>query len=93
LLRQEIITSIKNWLTGLKACGRANKPTKTKTLIDETDKKYTKPFKEYLIGEIEKIFIKYSPKELYYKVLFELFGSQIDSIHDNPDFNRQIGRL
>ncbi|MEA2039949.1 MAG: helicase-related protein [Thermodesulfobacteriota bacterium] len=48
---------------------------------------------EYLIEEIEKIFIRYSPKELYYKVLFELFGSQIDSTHDNPDFNRQIGRL
>ncbi len=56
-------------------------------------KTYTKPFKEYLIEEIEKIFIKYSPKELYYKVLFELFGSQIDSTNDNPDFNRQIGRL
>jgi len=79
-----------DWFDGLWMCKQAHK---NKTLIDENGKKYTKPFKEYLIEEIEKIFIKYSPKELYYKVLFELFGSQIDSGQDNPDFNRQIGRL
>jgi len=78
------------WFEGLWISKQAHKD---KTLIDENGKKYTKPFKEYLIEEIEKIFIKYSPKELYYKVLFELFGSQIDSTQDNPDFNRQIGRL
>ena len=78
------------WFEGLWISKQAHKD---KTLIDETGKKYTKPFKEHLIEEIEKIFIKYSPKELYYKVLFELFGSQIDSAHDNPGFNRQIGRL
>jgi len=78
------------WFEGLWASKQAHKD---KTLIDENGKRYTKPFKEYLIEEIEKIFIKYTPKEIYYKVLFELFGSQLDSIHDNPDFNRQIGRL
>jgi len=66
---------------------------KNKTLFDSNRKKYTKPFKQYLIEEIEKIFIEYSPKELYYKVLFELFGSQVLADQDNPEFNRQVGRL
>ncbi len=66
---------------------------KNKTLFDSNGKKFTKPFKEYLIEEIERIFIEYSPKELYYKVLFELFGSQVLSDQDNLEFNRQVGRL
>ncbi|MDR2970846.1 MAG: DEAD/DEAH box helicase family protein, partial [Bacteroidales bacterium] len=49
------------------------------------------PFKEYLISEITKIFVEYSPKDLYFKILFELFGSQLET--DDPEFNRQIGRL
>lgn len=51
------------------------------------------PFKQYLIGEIKKIFIEYSPKQLYYKVLFELFGNDLLPEKDNSEFNRQIGRL
>ncbi len=66
---------------------------KNKTLTDESGKKYTKPFKQYLIEEIEKIFVKYTPKELYYKVLFELFGSQILNDQNDPDFAKQVGRL
>ena len=66
---------------------------KTKTLKDENGKKYTKDFKEYLIEEIEKIFIEYTPKKLYYKVLFELFGSQILDEQNNPEFAKQVGRL
>ncbi len=66
---------------------------KEKTLIDENGKKYKKPFKEYLIEEIERIFVKYTPKDLYYKVLFELFGSQILQDLSDPEFNRQVGRL
>lgn len=62
--------------------------------ISKTDGKTEKiDFKEYLIQQIEQIFIKYTPKELYYKVLFELFGSQLMEDQDNPDFNRQVGRL
>ena len=30
---------------------------------------------------------------MYYKVLFELFGNQVLEIEDDPNFNRQIGRL
>jgi len=55
--------------------------------------KYTKPFKQYLIEEIERIFVKYTPKELYYKVLFELFGSQILDDQNDPEFAKQVGRL
>jgi len=46
-----------------------------------------------LIEKIEKIFIKYTPKQLYYKVLFELFGNQILEDEDNPEFAKQFGRL
>ncbi|RLD87692.1 MAG: helicase [Bacteroidetes bacterium] len=66
---------------------------KNKTLTDENGKKYTKPFKQYLIEEIERIFVKYTPKELYYKVLFELFGSQILNDQNDPEFAKQVGRL
>lgn len=66
---------------------------KNKTLTDENGKKYTKPFKQYLIEEIEKVFVNYTPKELYYKVLFELFGSQILNDQNDPKFAKQVGRL
>lgn len=64
-----------------------------KTIYLENGKPYKKPFKQYLIGEIEKLYRKYSPREVYYKVLFELFGDQIIDPGANPDFNRQFGRL
>lgn len=64
-----------------------------KTLIDKDGKKTKINFKQYLINEIESIFIKYTPNELYFKVLFELFGNQMLEIENDPEFNRQIGRL
>lgn len=66
---------------------------KNKTLIAADGTKSKIDFKQYLIQEIERIFIKYTPRELYYKVLFELFGSQMLDAENDPDFNRQIGRL
>lgn len=63
-----------------------------KTIIDEAGNKTVLPFKQYLIEAIEKIFIKYTPKQLYYKVLFELFGNLLAEQED-PEFNRQVGRL
>ena len=51
------------------------------------------PFKTYLLREIEKLFVTYTPKDLYYKVLFELFGSQVLEGSADPDFNRQLGKL
>lgn len=64
-----------------------------KTIINDSGIEKKIPFKQYLIDEIKKIFIEYSPKQLYYKVLFELFGEELLLEKDNPEFNRQIGRL
>lgn len=64
-----------------------------KTVIDGNGGVNRIPFKQYLIDEIKKIFTEYSPKQLYYKVLFELFGDELLLEKDNPEFNRQIGRL
>ncbi len=64
-----------------------------KTIVHTDGKLENKPFKEYLIETIKEIFIRYSPKQLYYKVLFELFGKELLLEKDNPKLNRQIGRL
>jgi ERCC4-related helicase len=64
-----------------------------KTLVDDKGAKKQVPFKQYLIDEIKKIFTEYSPRELYFKVLFELFGKDLLLELDDPEFNRQIGRL
>lgn len=64
-----------------------------KTIIKDYGTKEKIDFKTYLIQEIERIFIEYTPRELYYKVLFELFGHQLLDIENDPDFNRRIGRL
>jgi len=66
---------------------------KEKTLVAPDGTKSKIDFKQYLINEIERIFIEYTPRELYYKVLFELFGNQLLETENDPDFNRQIGRL
>ncbi len=72
-----------------------NKPQahENKTIVDDNGESKKVPFKQYLIDEIKKIFIEYTPKQLYYKVLFELFGEELLLEKDNPEFNRQIGRL
>jgi ERCC4-related helicase len=72
-----------------------NKPQahKNKTIINNDGSKTKIDFKEYLIGEIEKIFIKYTPRDIYYKILFELFGSDMVAEGNDPEFNRQVGRL
>jgi ERCC4-related helicase len=64
-----------------------------KTVVDGNGGVNRIPFKQYLIDEIKKIFTQYSPRQLYYKVLFELFGDELLLEKDNPEFNRQIGRL
>jgi SNF2 family DNA or RNA helicase len=64
-----------------------------KTILKPDGTKERVPFKQYLIDEIKKIFTGYSPRELYYKVLFELFGEELLLEKDNPELNRQIGRL
>jgi SNF2 family DNA or RNA helicase len=64
-----------------------------KTLRDKDGKRYTVPFKEYLIEEISKVFKRYEPKGLYYKVLFELFGAQMELDKEDPEFTRQVVKL
>lgn len=64
-----------------------------KTIIQAGGTEVKVDFKEYLISEIERIFIKYSPREIYYKILFELFGNQIIETDADPEFNKQVGRL
>lgn len=64
-----------------------------KTIQHADGKTEQKPFKQYLIDEIKKVFVEYTPKELYYKVLFELFSQDLLKENENPEFSRQIGRL
>ncbi|MEA1878322.1 MAG: phospholipase D-like domain-containing protein [Bacteroidota bacterium] len=46
---------------------------KQKTIVHEDGSKTRIDFKEYLIREIEDIFIKYTPREIYYNILFYVF--------------------
>jgi len=64
-----------------------------KSVTHENGKVEEIPFKKYLIDEITKVFKEYTPKDLYYKVLFELFGNDVNFETNNPEFNRQIGKL
>jgi len=65
----------------------------TKTIINEKGEKSRIPFKEYLINEIQKIVKVYTPRDLYYKVLWELFGAETLLEANNPEFSREIGHL
>ena len=65
----------------------------TKTLTDVSGAKRKVPIKQYLIDEIKKIYREYTPREIYLKVLFELFGQQLLLEKNDPRLNRQIGRL
>jgi ERCC4-related helicase len=60
-----------------------------KTLIDENGKLSKKDFKEYLIEEISKLFEIYTPEQIYYKILFELFHKE----KDNPEVEKQLIKL
>jgi superfamily II DNA/RNA helicase len=48
--------------------------------------------KDYLIQLIESFSRQYSPEEIYFKILYELFKNQI-SDKDSPEFLKEIGRL
>ena len=51
------------------------------------------PFKKYLIEQIESIFRKYTPHELYYKTLFELFRDQLVDLEADAELQQRIGHL
>ena len=78
------------WFEDLWAKPQAHKE---KTILAKDGKTKKIDFKQYLIEAIAEIFIKYEPKQIYYKILFELFGNQILEIENDPEFNRQVGRL
>lgn len=64
---------------------------KAKDKIFNNDKKLI-DVKEYLINLIENFYKSYSPEEIYYKILYELFKNQLDD-KESPNFLREIGRL
>jgi superfamily II DNA or RNA helicase len=51
------------------------------------------PFKEYLISLIRDYHKRYSPEQLYYKVLYELFKNDFIKFEQDPEFRAQIGSL
>ncbi len=51
------------------------------------------PFKRYLIEQIESIFRRYTPHELYYKTLFELFRDQLIDLEADLELQQRIGHL
>jgi len=76
---------LKNWFDVLFDCPQAfSEKTVNCKKVD---------FKKFLISEIEKVFKQYTPEEIYYKILYELFGENISKDRDDPNFNRQIGKL
>ncbi len=58
------------------------------TKIEFPDKK-TANAKEYLIEQIEKIFFAYTPEDIYYKILFELFRADIE-MNDSIEYKRDM---
>lgn len=58
-----------------------------KKLIDQ------KNIREYLLNEIKNYYKPYSPKEIYYKILFEWYKNEIDERRNNPDFIRKIAQV
>jgi len=60
-----------------------------KTIIDEKGNKSQKDFKQYLIDEISKLFDIYTPEQIYFKILFELFHKE----QDNPEVEKQLIKL
>jgi superfamily II DNA or RNA helicase len=61
----------------------------TKTFIEENGKRIERNFKEYLIEEISRLFAIYTPEQIYFKILFELFNNE----QDDPEIEKQLIRL
>lgn len=59
------------------------------TIIDEKQVNY----KKYVIEQISQFYKKYSPEDLYYKTLFELFKDELPELEAESSFNLQIGHL
>ena len=66
---------------------------RNKTLTDEKGHKTVISIKNYLIEKIRGIFRTYTPGDIYYKILFELFSSTLLPDMENPRFRTQVRRL
>lgn len=49
--------------------------------------------KDHIINLIQNLYRKYTPFELYYKVLYELFKEDLLSLSLDPEFKREISHL
>lgn len=49
--------------------------------------------KEHIIGLIKNLFKEYTPHDLYYKVLYELFKNDLLSLSNDFEFKREIAHL
>lgn len=78
-------TELRKWYEDIWSKARKEVPE------DSNNKKSPKiPVKEYFIRKIREYFRKYSPEEIYYKILFELFNSELDlegGIEHQKDMN------
>ena len=74
-----------NWFESLWQSPKAHLK---KTLLDERGKTYQEDFKQYLIDEISKLFALYSPEQIYFKILHELFKE-----NENPEVTKQLIKL
>ncbi|MDR0762456.1 MAG: DEAD/DEAH box helicase family protein [Campylobacteraceae bacterium] len=59
----------------------------------ETPDKIKKSVKHYIIELISNLFKQYTPKDLYYKALYELFKDDLLSFSADADFNKEIKHL
>ena len=82
---------IKSWFANIWNSDKAKESIEITNPVNGHKEK--KNFKEYLIEEIQKIFKIYTPSEVYYKILFELFGAEITREEQDEDFKRTYERL
>lgn len=59
-----------------------------KTIILDNGKTYKIPFKQYLIEQISKLFKEYSPEQIFFKILYELFQQDEDDQETKKDFGK-----
>ena len=87
-------SEITTWFDNLWNSDAAHDKKKLQVVDEHGNPHYkTVPFKEYLIQEIEKVFHSYTPRDIYFKILYELFRDKLTAAQEDPEFSRQIGRL
>ncbi len=78
---------LKEWYDGIWRNAR------TEVHEDRDNKKSAKiPVKEYFIRKIKEYFRTYTPEEIYYKILFELFNTDLNT-DDGIEHTREMGLL